>query len=955
MAAAALLACAIASAEPVPVPRLTIPKCSAPPTVDGKIAEGEWAQAAAVTGFLHHQTGQMTERQPVAWLTYDDQNLYIAVRSPISEGTKLKRACRERDALRLCADDVIEVFVNPQPGQKAESFYQFLGNSIGMILDFEHQPPIGRTVAAWNGQWDFKCATTKEHWDAELAVPLSDVKIPSSADGTRVGLNLCRDWQNPSLTFTCWSLAQTFADTSRMAEVTLGGSCPAVQLLDVTGLLQNRASVRLAVASTGGPELLTAEMEVKLLQTREVIFTDKKEIGLAAGERKAVWFDGKLGAKGKKLMRVTVAAKEGGRTYYEAIIPFTDGARDGILAGKQRAFEVYAGLYPSKNLLKVEADILDYDRAREVKAVGVEVRPEGSALVIASGVIEKFELGHGLVDGLKLPELAAGKYRVTFRATGEAGKQLAVEETEFEKRTFPWFKEKAGVTDEVIPPFTPLMVKGTTVNCWGREHMFGDNGLLEALATRGAQILRSPVRLAGKAEGRELVWRPRGPLKVAEAKPHVARLAGFSIADDLRAEVKTEVEFDGLMKVHVKVSPDREMDLESLRLEVPLNDENALLYHAVGDTIRMTNQAGELPKGTGRIWSSASIQNMVVRGSFIPYLWIGDHDRGLCWMAESDRGWTTDPSVGCLELTSEKNVVTLVVNLVAAKRVLREPVEFAFALQATPVKPLPLGWRTWRSPILAGDGRPMHVIADKSLAWQGYGRPQQPEALKRRIADLMESEPNAIVQPAVSPNDLWGGEEGRYFAAEWSPGCPLILRNDFQLWHFERAVRDFGVNGAYSDSTGPVACRNVLSGCGYVRDDNVQAGFNLLGNRDFHRRLAAILHQHRTGGRLTVNTTDAMVIPCFSFADSSVDGEDARPLTGGRDYLDGWRLDMVRARMMGRQWGLVSEWLPTGAPEASWGPGADDLRVTRSLLALTLLHDVLVHWNHRMDPDEVAK
>ena len=27
-------------------------------------------------------------------------------------------------------------------------------------------------------------------------------------------------------------------------------------------------------------------------------------------------------------------------------------------------------------------------------------------------------------------------------------------------------------------------------------------------------------------------------------------------------------------------------------------------------------------------------------GTFLPYFWIGDYDRGLCWMCDSDRGWS---------------------------------------------------------------------------------------------------------------------------------------------------------------------------------------------------------------------------------------------------------------------------------------------------------------------------
>ena len=110
-----------------------------------------------------------------------------------------------------------------------------------------------------------------------------------------------------------------------------------------------------------------------------------------------------------------------------------------------------------------------------------------------------------------------------------------------------------------------------------------------------------------------------------------------------------------------------------------------------------------------------------------------------------------------------------------------------------------------------------------------------------------------------------------------------------------------------------------------------------------------------------------MVIPCFSFFDFALDGEfsfegaartSRRPFDKKKvkeyDFLDVWRMDVIRTRAMGKQWGLVPVWLPTGSPEDCWGSGADRRRVSRSLLAMTLIHDVLLWPSHKVDQDEAA-
>src|SRR4051812_31978077 len=71
-----------------PSMRMTIPRASQSPTLDGKLAPGEWDDAAAVTGVINQFDGVAHPRQATFWLKFDDKNVYVAQRSTLLPGEK---------------------------------------------------------------------------------------------------------------------------------------------------------------------------------------------------------------------------------------------------------------------------------------------------------------------------------------------------------------------------------------------------------------------------------------------------------------------------------------------------------------------------------------------------------------------------------------------------------------------------------------------------------------------------------------------------------------------------------------------------------------------------------------------------------------------------------------------------------------------------------------------------
>ncbi len=87
-------------------------------------------------------------------------------------------------------------------------------------------------------------------------------------------------------------------------------------------------------------------------------------------------------------------------------------------------------------------------------------------------------------------------------------------------------------------------------------------------------------------------------------------------------------------------------------------------------------------------------------GSFLPYIWLGAEERGLCWFADNDKDWilNIDQKTGMnspahLELFRRNGILTLRVNVVQKPVVLQTPRKIVFGMMASPAKPMPKNWR----------------------------------------------------------------------------------------------------------------------------------------------------------------------------------------------------------------------------------------------------------------------
>ncbi|MFH0797238.1 MAG: glycoside hydrolase domain-containing protein [Candidatus Omnitrophota bacterium] len=955
-------------ANVTPVPLLKIPPCHQAPVIDGIFSAGEWDEAFCGTGMvLAGSKGYIEPRQVNFWLTYDSSRLYFAFKSETPPTGRLLSRIRKEGG-EVWIDDAVEVWLNPGFGEKAVKgrYYQFAANSIGGCFGQTFDPDIGQSFLGGYDKWNFNSRVKDGWWFFEGSVSI-DALTDKKISGGTWGINLCRDWKGPS-TFCSWSHTDSFSQTGRMAQVIFAEKSPVVQVLSLGNLSGGKAHVLLRISNTTAESLnLKASVALDAGKERNV----RETFTLLPGQRKELLLkeDGFPRMETNRLA-ISVEDAEGENTYYAQTIPFGPEETRKKWESEdtsEKAVLLKTSFYPSLDRLKVSVDFLRYSVAEKVKKISIDVKPSGQKKILGSALLTEFKDCFG-EQVLNLKPLAEGTYEVSASLYEDGNIPLQTVVSEFSKTRWEWEGNSLGKTNKILPPFTPLEVKGKVVSCWGRAYHMNGYGLWDKVVAQGTNILAGPVKMRSFSGGSEEKWEFLRSTFV-KTEEHEVTITSQARTPAVDVTAESIIEYDGMMKIILRLSPGRK-PVDRLFLEIPLKEEYATLMHACGDFIR-SNYSGYVPLGKDRVWSSIQIGRTGLAGTFIPYIWVGDEMRGgICWMADWDKGWIVSDQVPAIEIVRKKGQVNLLVNLMSGPFPNQVEREIVFALQATPVKPQLQGWRkqffgfyfpfppaeqtkewtkTWidtgsrlwgNTPSSFGDVYP----EDKNYA---YVHQRKKEVLNLYSGyDKFGTYTNRVGLRSNLP-------ELRYFWDEWTSkpvqmqtysereydNCVGIYPSgsviDFYCWYLDKLIREGGVDGIYIDNTYPVCSLDTVGEHAYVREDGqLQPNCALFAEREYIKRLAQIFYLNGKDSLIILHMTNSLVIPAFSFAQFQLDGEMNYSDTREKDSIYSFPLEFLRAESTGIQAGLVPFFLyGMRIPDP-------DGSLTRSHLSVTLLHGI---------------
>ena len=590
----------------------------------------------------------------------------------------------------------------------------------------------------------------------------------------------------------------------------------------------------------------------------------------------------------------------------------------------------------------------------KVASAAVSVTKRGATAPVGQQA-EAAKGTNGIAVTVQCPPLEFADYEVKAELKDAGGAVLGTLRQAVTRVAPPWWGCKAGVTDKVMPDWTPMTADGAVIRMWGRAIHLAPSGLPAKVISQGEDVLAGPVTLEITAGGKPLALKPAGEAVTVTAATAVRVDArGGLTGEALAVAVASYAEFDGMMWFTVTLTPmaGQTPTIDRLTLTVPYAAANAELIHWWSGNQDFRNPKavwiGALPPGPGEVFQSTDKERVALlaeqRGSFIPYVMLTGMTRGMAWFGENDRGWTQSVETPAVAVVRDGNTVKLVLNVISSSVKLEAPRTFEFGLHPIPVKPLDPLWRQfptysnvfpdtfcgnnlkgrrgassfntcieddWAAVKrrIDGDGLTKGAAGLKGL-YQG-----QLERLKKE--GITDPPPQTLTVPGLYWDMQWTGNmpaHSREWAEVWFPNYQSYTPEfvDFASWCWDEwiAKTDKFVRGAYVDDCWG-APQTVKEGLRTYQlpDGQVQPGYQFRAWRERFKRMRQISWDHGVQPHLTAHTTHTFFVPYHSFFDLILDGEDfySEP-SSQADFIDHWRPDYLRF-MHNAKWGLVTTWL----------------------------------------------
>ena len=161
-----------------------------PITVDGKLDEPEWSNAAIATGFSQSEphTGSPATENTEVKILYDGDKLYIGAYLHDTDPAKLIVNDLRKDFAEDQQDDfeiLLDTFHDRTNG------YVFITNVEGARADRQVANEGREINASWDGMWWVKTTRVADGWVAEIAIPFKTLRFDFST-APSWGINFAR-------------------------------------------------------------------------------------------------------------------------------------------------------------------------------------------------------------------------------------------------------------------------------------------------------------------------------------------------------------------------------------------------------------------------------------------------------------------------------------------------------------------------------------------------------------------------------------------------------------------------------------------------------------------------------------------------------------------------------------------------------------------------------------------
>lgn len=645
-----LIAISISAASAQELPLTTIPQMSSPPAIDGDIAEPPWQTASGLSLFRSIRNGKLVTSQPVFHVAYDANNLYIAAQIPFA-GQAPKTSVRQHDG-PVYTDDAIEVFLMP-PGDA--DYSQFVVNAAGIQWDGKCQD------ATWNPTWQAAASIGTGVWYAELAIPFASLGVSAPSVGQTWRINFA--WDNPAASTgtSTWGPAQTTLHNSSSFGKALFAPSTPFHITSADGI----GSPTLTISGEVAAAPATIDLQILNTAGKQVATFTKHFPGdarIPLNIELAMPREGEFTVPGQYILTMRTLNSTGA-TSSSVTAPFEVLPPIGIEIAKYLLVE---------KTVEVTLDTVGLTEQHKNPSARVSILDSANREVIGQAVPTVISAKSTVQ--LDVSQLVPGAYSLSVSAfdPGQAVPFATNSESLIIPDTPKWLNSRQGITDRLLPPWTPVRLNGNRISVWGRDYTFDGTPFPSSVKALDRQLLAGPVQIVGIVDGNPITWRDTTTSNTQHTDTF-ARLDTSARAGGITLTGQVKTEFDGLAISDFSLQAEAPVTIDSLAIEIPVKPEYATyLYHYPGQWGSSFN-VGALPANG-------------YEGGFRPYVWLGNEDVGFSWFSETDRNFFINDREHLTQVIRQDERVILRVNMIDHPVQLTEPLGYQFGFQATPVK-----------------------------------------------------------------------------------------------------------------------------------------------------------------------------------------------------------------------------------------------------------------------------
>ena len=185
---AGLLAAGAPGSSPANEPRITIPKVSSAPEIDGVLDDAVWQEAEVTSDFFQRVPveGAPASEKTVVYLAYDSDMIYIGAR--LFDRTPERIAAKElREDANTFSEDFFTVAIDSLLDRR--NAFTFAVNALGTKFDARLEDNALFRIE-WDGIWYADATRDGQGWTAEFAIPFKTLSL--AADSPVWGLEFER-------------------------------------------------------------------------------------------------------------------------------------------------------------------------------------------------------------------------------------------------------------------------------------------------------------------------------------------------------------------------------------------------------------------------------------------------------------------------------------------------------------------------------------------------------------------------------------------------------------------------------------------------------------------------------------------------------------------------------------------------------------------------------------------